>query len=233
MPNTPNQRTTRSNSNTTSAITLNDIKHLIEKSEILTSLKKETEEISSKLSVIIKRVDELERRNVQLEHRCNQLEIKTQDMSTFILDEFEDRLRRKKSLIISGIPEQLEGPADQRSASDDKEVKNVVESLCEHHGGFSRIHRIGRFQSDKDRLLRVVFSNEEDAKAILYRAKQLRNTQSFRYIFINPDFTPFQRECNKRLREELKRRRDLGEDVIIRGGKTVARKQTQNFQKGF
>lgn len=230
---TPTQRTTRSSSTTSSAITLIDIKNLIESStkEILGSLKKEINEISNKLSHLQNKVDELESRNSQLEQRCHQLESKSLNISTAILDEMEDRLRRKKSLIISGIPEQTEGSAEERIEADKTTVEDLLENLCGvSDSDISRTHRIGRQQPDKNRLIRVALSDEDDKKKILYKAKELRNMPSYSNVYINSDLTPSQRESNKRLREELKRRRDLGDDVIIRGGKVVSRSRTQNFR---
>jgi len=211
---------------------LADIKILIEsaKDEILVSLKKETVVISNKLSVLIKRVDDLERRNVQLEQRCNQLEVKSEHTSTFILDEMEDRLRRRKNWIVSGIPEQTAGTAEERSRTDSQKVTTLLDDLCEvSDESISRVHRIGRQHPDKNRLLRVILCDEDDTKTILHKAKELRNMPPHNNIFINRDLTPYQRENNKKLREELKRRRASGEDVVIRSGKLVLRSQAQSF----
>ena len=232
MPTTPSQRSMRSNSNPSNTVTLADIKILIEntKDEIIVSLKKETVEISNKLSLLIRRVDELEKRNVQLEQRCNQLEAQSHHMPPFIFDEMEDRLRRRTNLIISGIPEQTSGTTEERSKADSQKVTTLLDDLCEvSDESISRVHRIGRQQPDKNRLLRVILSDEEDTKKILYRAKELRNLPPHKNIFINRDLTHYQREDNKKLREELKRRRASGEDVVIRSGKLVCRSQAQNF----
>lgn len=230
--NTPTARTTRSSSTTSSSLTLVDIKNLIESStkEIMDSLKNEIKEISNNLSHLQKKVNELESRNVQLEQRCNQLESKSLNFSATILDEMEDRLRRKKNLIISGIPEQTEGSVEERMEADKTIVKDLLESLCGmSDDDISRSHRIGRQQPDKNRLIRVVLSNEDDKKNVLYNAKQLRSMPSYKNVYVNPDLTPSQRESNKLLHEELKRRRDLGNDVVIRGGKVVSRSRAQNF----
>ena len=84
-----------------------------------------------------------------------------------------------------------------------------------------RIHRIGKQVEGRDRLLRVVCCDEESKIGILRQAKLLSNT-SFKKVYINPDLTKTQREERKRLREELKRRKDVGEDVTIRYGRIVA-----------
>lgn len=43
----------------------------------------------------------------------------------------------------------------------------------------------------------------------------------FRGIFIKLDLSPREQEIDKQLRFELKRRREAGERVVIRGGKIV------------
>ena len=69
--------------------------------------------------------------------------------------------------------------------------------------------------------------------SLLRRAKELRNTSEHRgRVYVNPDQTKRQRELSKALRNELRARRDLGEDVVIRHGKIVS-KAEQIFRAGF
>ena len=44
----------------------------------------------------------------------------------------------------------------------------------------------------------------------------------FHGIFIKPDLSPREQEIDKQLRFELKRRREAGERVVIRGRKIVS-----------
>ena len=203
------------------------------KTEILTAMKSDKDEIVNKLSYLIKRVDELEKKNTQLEKRCAQLETKSNDSAMFFLNEMEDRLRRRKSLVISGLPEQVKGTVDERHKADSNGVKALIQNLCmgttDAENSITRIHRIGRQEKEKHRLVRVVL-DEDDAKAILRKAKDLRDSSKYDKIFINPDLTPFQREISKKLRDELKRRRIQGEEVIIRSGKIIPKTQPQNFR---
>lgn len=48
---------------------------------------------------------------------------------------------------------------------------------------------------------------------------------------MNPELTPFKLAQNKQLREELRRRRDIG-DVMIQHGKIIHKTTAQNF-RGF
>ena len=120
----------RSDQNPTNTIRLINIKELIEgsKADIILSLKRETDRISEQLTHIIKRVNDVEQRTLQLEKRCALLETKSNESSASILDEMEDRLRRKKSLIISGMPE-VEGTIDERKESDSERVEQILRDL--------------------------------------------------------------------------------------------------------
>ncbi len=53
-------------------------------------------------------------------------------------------------------------------------------------------------------------------------AKQLRDKQVWRNVYIGPDHTTLERDQDYHLREELKRRRDNEEaDLVIRKGRIV------------
>ena len=79
--------------------------------------------------------------------------------------------------------------------------------------------RLGKRIPDRHRLLKVTLDSVSRKIQVLRNAKKLRNTQNWKEIFITPDMTPREREKNKELREELKRRRELGEErLVIRKG---------------
>ena len=91
--------------------------------------------------------------------------------------------------------------------------------------------RLGKKTEDsstKPRLLRVTLENVEVKKQILMKAKHLRDSVdgNLSKVFISPDLTPKEREANRKLREELKARRDQGENVVIRNGKIVDSKSS-------
>ena len=228
MPTTPSatnqtrQRTLRSDSNSNNSITLNDIKLLIENSkvEILSSLKKEIDGLNSVLTKLNKRVEEVERRNSHLEHRCKQLEENYASLPA----EFEERDRRKPNLIISGIPEKEHSSSEERKQWDEEMSTNLFQSLGTFtKDAISRTYRIGKEDPSKPRLLRVTCRDVHIKRAIVERAVYLRNMPRYVNVYISPDRTPMEQRDYKQLREELKRRRILGEDVIIRHGKIVSR----------
>ncbi len=62
----------------------------------------------------------------------------------------------------------------------------------------------------------------ESRKEILARAKSLKETESFKKIFITPDLTRKQQELDKNLRLQLRKIRDEGETLAkIKYGKIM------------
>jgi len=77
--------------------------------------------------------------------------------------------------------------------------------------------------------LKVTFKNQETRQEIVRKARLLRNMPPYRNIFVNPDLTLKQRQERKELNEELKRRRVLGEEVMIWKGKVIEKSNFPNF----
>lgn len=228
----PNQRTLRSKSNPSNAITLSDIKTLIEKNKdaILESLKDEIEKQTSLISTLVKQVEDLHKKNLNLEQKCNKLEEAMSRMTTSVLEEANDQQRRRKNLIISGVPESVTRSAEDRKAEDKSRVKTILDELIECDDNLIvHVHRMGKIVDGRNRILRVVLRDEESKQRILKTARRLKTSEIFQDIFINPDLTLAQRQEKKHLRYELKRRKDLGEDVQIRNGHVVSKSSSQNF----
>ena len=234
---TPSQRTTRSGSST-NAVTLNDIKFLIEssKSEILAALKSEIDELKNTVSSLSKKVEKLDSRHTFLENRCRALEdqcdradhrVRTEDL----LHEAEERQRKRKHIIVVGLPESKSGTVEERAEGDKSALKDLVADIGVEDFEAVEIRRIGRVSSSRPRLLRVKCKDHESKSNILRKARFLRNNTRYRNMFINPDLTPLQREQNKQLRSELHRRRAAGDRVVIRRGQIVdAGEEEQHFR---
>ena len=159
--------------------------------------------------------------------------LKMEENHTSIIAEIEDRDRRKANLIVSGLQEMKEGTVEERRKWDLAKVHALFSNLDvakEHTQGISSTFRIGRLSLVKPRLLKVVCANAESKRALLLKAKSLRGKEEYKYVYVNPDLTPAQQAQSKELREELRRRRNLGEDVIIRHGAIVPK---ENFHLGF
>ena len=244
MPNSPNtQRTTRSNSNA-SSISLNDIKSLIESSttEILSIVKTENEKLKSMIKIFNNRVDEVERKTNLLESKCKDLEEKcirlekmcqqkdTSDQE--LIEEAMERQRRRKFLIISGLPEQQKGNIEERIKGDTAKVTELAATLGVEDLNLTEVTRIGRISHDRPRLLRIKCCSFDEKLSLLKAAKDLRKHDAYGGVYINPDLTRLQRVKNKELRTELRQRREAGEEVIIYRGRIIdkSERSNSNFQ---
>ena len=235
MPTSPSQRNTRSRSNS-----LDDVK-----SEIITAFKEELNQVSMKLDTLIKRVKDVEesvssilktqeRQGAEIDSLKEALARATAEKLS-VFDEIEDRDRRRTNLIISGL-EEKDGSVEERKEWDKSNTVKLLTHLgiIAENAGVSyedvvtTSYRVGRHRPDGNRLLKVVCKDQAAKKDILGKAKELRSNSTYRNVYINPDLTPMQQEESKRLRTELRSRRDKGEDVIIRRGKIISR-SLQNF----
>lgn len=136
--------------------------------------------------------------------------------------EDEERSKRKKNLILKGIPENPQIP-------DRDQVVELMEALNFQANDISKIHgRLGKVRTDgKPRFLKVEYKEEEMKKKILSKAVKIRDIPNLSYdklsVFISPDMTQIQRERDIELRKELKQKRinDPNGQWIIRGQKVV------------
>ena len=175
------------------------------------------------------KIEELNDSVKRVQDKCTELEAERRNDEESIFREFEDRHRRRKYLIISGLPEGSSGSLEERRVSDRDAVKELAANIgvadldIESH----QVSRIGPLNSSRPRLLRVKCDTNEEKHSMLRSSKKLRDFEEYRGIYINPDLTLKQRELGKIQRQELKRRREAGEDVVIRRGQITVK---PNFQ---
>lgn len=243
MPVTPaTQRTTRSGSNTPN-INLNDIKALIEKSreEILTSVQVETEKYGKIVQAISTRLDEVMKANEALMQRVNFLESRVDYLSNRkndpvlcedTLREMQERHKRRKFIVISGLQECCSGSPEDRSLEDEEMVKTLASEIGIENLEVKDISRIGSLQSRRPRLLRFKCSSVSTKLSLLRTSKNLRRCKGYERVYLNPDLTKLQQEQNRKLRHELEVRREAGERVVIRAGRIVEVKRGNHFDRG-
>ena len=121
---------------------------------------------------------------------------------------------RKYILIFHGI-------AEDENMSDGDIVKHVVAQglKLDHTRHIEDIARIGNSAEGKIRPIRV---KVESKKEMLQRAKNLKDNDTLKKIYITPDLTKKQQEVDKKLRDNLKRLMADGECTAkIQGGKVV------------
>lgn len=234
---TPKQRQLRSGSGA-SAITLNDIKVLIESacSDVVKTLTSKIDDLKQTISSLQLTVKELESNNTNLMAKCDSLETQLQylkeekDFTTAtITSEVEDRMNRNFSLVISGIPESTSESVDRRSTDDRSSCVDVLSAVGLDEGEVEQIFRVGRAREGSDRLLKVKCKTVNFRNSVLRRAKELSKHSKFRHVFIKPDLTPLQQVHRKNLLDELRRRKNDGDNVVIFRDRIIPRSNRKFF----
>ena len=137
--------------------------------------------------------------------------------SDSILHEWEERKEKELNLIIVGLPEDVENIPKMEDPIE-KELG------CNAKGNVENVWKIrSKKTSQNVHLTGVRLKNKDLRNSILQNAKKLLQSANPEYkkMCINPDYTFSQRNKMKELREELKTRRDNGEDLVIRNFRLV------------
>ena len=139
------------------------------------------------------------------------------------VDEYLNRERRKLNLVIYGLPEASAASSSERQQADSDRFTELVDSEFKiSNFEISKCIRLGKPKNDKPRPLLVTVPENAVRRQILRNAKNLRNSNTHKRVFISPDLTSQEREANKQLRQELKCQRKAGEtNLIIKNGKIV------------
>jgi len=125
--------------------------------------------------------------------------------------------RRKLNLVIHGVPE----------SDAEQDIDQIAEILATGlHMDFERhvdkVMRIGKFDENKSRPIRLVIKTLDGKKQILSRAKDQKDVENYKRMFISPDLTRKQQGKDKQLRTEPKRLREQGEVTAkIKYGKII------------
>ena len=222
-------------------VTVNDMLRISRelKSEIVSSLKEGFNSIGDRLENLELRIGNLESsiesfRRVQKKQEKEINEIK-QSLSEIrvskseILDEIEDREKRRNNVIIFGLPECNEGTVSKRKKYDETLVKEVFEAIGCDDIDTETIFRLGR-NIGKMRPVKVTLRNRISKAEIMRKARDLRTSDKYKKVFISNDKTKMQQTEWSDLRRELLHRRETDEDVVIYNGKVTQRSSLKNFR---
>lgn len=213
-------------------------------------IRSKQEESDKKINELEKRMDDMETKFEESQDKLEEVttavemsakktevqECKTDMMDRIaILEEATERSKREKNLIIHKVAESSKTESEARKLDDIQQVVSVLEAL--NIGGSCNEDRMVQVNStarlgakrpdNKPRLLKVTFNSKEVRDRVLREAKSLKDLTdaNIKSLFIVPDLTPRERVEDKKLRAELKARRDQGEqDLFIRRGKITRKK---------
>ena len=127
----------------------------------------------------------------------SQLEVK---ITNSILSEQADRDRRKKNLVIFGIPSHSSTAIDENakkkeeSDEDRKKLEKVFQAIDVDIAKVKAIHRFKvRQASTRPAPILVELTEESDRNIFLRSAKKLKTMEHFREVYINADLTEKER----------------------------------------
>lgn len=128
------------------------------------------------------------------------------------------------------MPDSSKETLEERKKEDSGRVKKLVQKVSDipedavgHPVRLGQIH-VGR--NSRPRLLRMEIKSEEEKRKLMKNVYHLNTerTDPTKKIYINNDSTSKERDQFHILREEMKRRREEGEnDLVIRGVKILKR----------
>lgn len=143
-----------------------------------------------------------------------------------------ERDKRRNKLVIMGVPEEEEAEGEKGI------IRDIVDCLLqETRAEFVCVGRIGR-KGVKPRPLRIIMEDNIHRRKLLARAKGLKGLSGKEAIYIMRDMTAMEQLEDKKLRDEVRRRRDTGEKKvhIVRGvvvsessGTTESREESQGI----
>ena len=151
----------------------------------------------------------------------------THEINELKRDEEEMKLQEKKknNLIFFKFPEETFDTHDELMMDDFNKLKEACEPIELKEKDISQLFRVGKKETGKTRPILVTFKEEELRMKILKKSRDMEiKTEDGELIkvSVSTDKTPKQRETERKLREEIAKRKAQGEvDLVIRNEKIV------------
>jgi hypothetical protein len=141
------------------------------------------------------------------------IEVENLKNSSYKPSEYQgEDFNRSCNLIFYNTTECDSNRSDDRTEFDLIQVNNVIKSiLVECNIIPIKVIRLGRYQKDKSRPIKVTFSSTSDIYEILKNKRKLSQLAPPSSINISTDRTQYQRDFMKKLRDELTVRNSNGE----------------------
>lgn len=143
-----------------------------------------------------------------------------------IIYECQERITKQKNIIIFNLPESSSKSSSDRLEYDKNEVSKIINKIVDNCCQPIKIFRIGKYNPQKPRPLKVCFENADIALQIL------RNKNNQSEFKIYSDQTYKQRKHLSQLKEELLTRQEEGEQNLVikyvKGTPKIITQQSKN-----
>lgn len=212
---------------------IKDLRSAIEasKNEVIQALRIEIESLRNTVKSLTNRVADLEQQNKELQAKCKECSVIPEDLPNKIVEECEERRQRECNVFVVGLPESTAGEAGETPNHDEAAVQRMLRSIDVADVKIKRLRRVGKHAHRGKRPLLITFSDVADKWKVLKKASKLRRSPNYSSVFINEDRTQLQQLHRKRQLEELKRRRQNGENVVLYGDRVILRDMISQQQK--
>ena len=141
------------------------------------------------------------------------------------IKEENEKEKKKENIIMYNVKESRKERPEERIKDDSDLVSDIIEhSLETTDYNIEQVIRLGKAENGRTRPLLVKLRTEKQKWNVIKNAKKLKNATNDdrKKIGIALDMTEKERELEKKLRAELKRRRDNGETgLYIKNGKLI------------
>ena len=207
-------------------------------------LKEENKILQEKLSVLEDKFDSLkeEIKNeivIEIGNKIVDEVKKTVSESLRVVKDTEDKKNRESNIIMYNVKESTK-PNGKDREKDDQDIYTKVYEHCvkgEKKADIEKIVRLGKVVRSSDeetrtRPLLIKFKNVSDKWKLLKNARNMKNAPEVcKKVIIAPDLTKEERERDRNLRAELKRRKENGEvNLVIKKNQIVINESPNPFQ---
>ncbi len=129
-----------------------------------------------------------------------------------VIKEIKEQEERKRNVMFFNLPESKAQDMNDRTKHDKEEVKEISK-ICQatiKKDDMIKAKRLGsKLQGDKPRPLLIELNSDEKKKALFMNLSKLKNAPAkYKSVSVQNDLTPKQRETEKLLREEAKKKED-------------------------
>ena len=121
--------------------------------------------------------------------------------------------------MVYNLPENTPTAGETREKGDLAKFKEIIKENLKLIIKASKCHRVGKIQEDRPRLLIVTLADFDTKLELLRMSSQLRQTEAWKKLYINPDQTPAERESQRLLRQESVR---LEHTDVLQASRTSA-----------
>lgn len=192
------------------------------KSEV-SEVKKQKEEIKQTVKTVEKKQTEWKKQQESTEQSMRKIIDEQKKDKKELRDEVinvikqekrlvRDTVEKVKCLVIFGMPEEKILNKTEREEKEKEKVKKVLEAATDDEGitgiKVEDIFRIGKFEENKNRPVRIKFATQSMAEEILYGSWRLAGKEDFKNVWINKDLDEGERLKVRELVEEAKQKND-------------------------